>query len=65
MNLPLFANDGAFFARGNQLIPIQETSISVKKEILSIKKIRNQFVEVSVYYEFFNPDADKEIIVGF
>lgn len=60
-----FANDGAFFARGNQLIPITETSISVKKEVLSIKKIRNQFVEVSVYYEFFNPGSEKEITVGF
>lgn len=65
ISFKLFANDGAFFARGNQLIPIQETSISVKKEILSIKKIRNQLVEVSVYYEFFNPGPDKEIIVGF
>lgn len=61
----VFGNDGAFFARGNQLIPITETSISVKKEILSIKKIRDQFVEVSVYYEFFNPVSEKEIIVGF
>lgn len=60
-----FANDGAFFAKGNQLIPIIETDISVKKEILSIKKIRNQFIEVTVYYEFFNPKDDKKITVGF
>lgn len=61
----IYANDGAYFASGNQLIPIQETDISVQKEILTIKKINNQFIEVSVYYEFFNPSADKEIIVGF
>jgi len=59
------ANDGAFFAKGNQLIPINETQISVKKEILTLKKIRNQFIEVTVYYEFFNPDEDKKITVGF
>lgn len=61
----IFANDGAFFAKGNHLIPITETSISIKKEILTLKKIRNQFIEVTVYYEFYNPDADKKITVGF
>ncbi|WP_205966472.1 hypothetical protein, partial [Parapedobacter sp. SGR-10] len=60
-----FANDGAYFALGNQLIPIQETDISVQKEILHLKKINNQFIEVSVYYEFFNPKEAKELIVGF
>jgi hypothetical protein len=60
-----FANDGAFFAKGNQLIPINETQISVKKEILTLKKVRNQFIEVTVYYEFFNPNDDKKITVGF
>ncbi len=60
-----FANDGAFYARGNQLIPIMETDISVRKEILTIKKIRDQFIEVTVYYEFFNPKEEKIITVGF
>lgn len=59
------ANDGAFFAKGNQLIPINETRISVKKEILTLKKVRDQFVEVTVYYEFFNPDSERQILVGF
>ena len=30
------ANDGAFYAEGNQLIPITETTIRVQKEILTI-----------------------------
>lgn len=60
-----YGNDGAFFASGNQLIPIQETDISVKKEILKVKKLNNKYIEVTVYYEFFNPSAEKEIIVGF
>lgn len=59
------ANDGAFFAKGNQLIPIKETDISVKKEILTLKKVRNKFIEVTVYYEFFNPGRDKRLTVGF
>lgn len=61
----VFANDGAFYASGNQLIPINETDISVQKEILHLKKIQDDFIEVSVYYEFFNPKEEKEIIVGF
>jgi hypothetical protein len=46
------ANDGAFYAAGNHLIPIQETSITVKKEVLSMKKVDDKFIEVTVYYEF-------------
>lgn len=65
INYSVFANDGAFYAMGNQLIPINETDISVRKEILTLKKIRNQFIEVTVYYEFFNPNEDKKITVGF
>ncbi len=49
------ANDGSYYASGNHLIPVFETDISVKKEILTLKKIRNRFIEVTVYYEFFNP----------
>ena len=65
LTVNLFANDGAYFASGNQLIPINETDIIVKKEILTLKKVRNQFIEVTVYYEFFNPKEEKNIVVGF
>jgi hypothetical protein len=60
-----FANDGSYFASGNQLIPVFETDVAIKKEILTLKKIRNQFIEVTVYYEFYNPKDEKEITVGF
>ncbi len=59
------ANDGVFYARGNQLIPVAETDISVRKEILSLKKVGNRFIEVTVYYEFHNPGNAKTITVGF
>lgn len=59
------ANDGAFKARGNHLIPIVETDIAVRKEILTLKKVRNQYMEVTVYYEFYNPGLEKTITVGF
>lgn len=62
----LFANDGAYFMSGNQLIPINETSVQVRKEILSLKRVQNDFLEVTVDYTFFNPEKTaKTILVGF
>lgn len=42
-----------------------ETDISVKKEILTINRISSGKVAITVYYEFFNPNANKELEVGF
>ena len=58
------ANDGVFYAQGNHLIPITETDISVKKEILTIQRV-DEHLEVTVYYEFFNPAKAKDLLVGF
>ncbi len=59
------ANDGVFYAQGNQLVPITETEISVQKEILTVNRVGNH-LEVDVYYEFFNPtDRAKDLLVGF
>ena len=60
----LNANDGAFYAAGNQLIPINETDIRVQKEILTINRV-GRHLEVTVYYEFFNPVGEKDLLVGF
>lgn len=60
-----YANDGAYYVSGNQLIPTEETDISVKKEILSIKRKNVRQVEVSVSYEFYNPGKTKSMVVGF
>ncbi|MFT5823960.1 MAG: hypothetical protein ACI8ZM_005226 [Crocinitomix sp.] len=61
----LLANDGAFYTNENQLIPIVESTISVKKEVLSIQRIENGYVRVTVSYIFDNPGIPKEILVGF
>ena len=58
------ANDGVFYAQGNHLIPATETDISVKKEILTIHRVGDH-LEVTVYYEFFNPAKAKDLLVGF
>ncbi len=57
-------NDGAYYASGNHLIPIEECDISVKKEILNIVK-KEDFIYVTVDYTFYNPVKEKTIIVGF
>jgi len=59
-----FANDGIFMGSGNQLIPLIENNISVQKEILIITLNNSKFY-VNVYYEFYNPGNEKEILVGF
>lgn len=63
------ANDGAFYSQGNQLIPINETTIKVQKEILTITRVETgeglHSFKVNVYYEFFNPGRAKDLLVGF
>jgi len=59
-----WANDGVFYAQGNQLIPITETDIRVQKEVLTLNR-NDDKIEVNVYYEFFNPSDEKELLVGF
>ena len=59
-----FANDGAYFTSGNHLIPMYETNISCKKEILSIKRVEKNYVKITVYYEFFNHGEAKKLKLG-
>ena len=68
MYLSAFANDGAYYASGNQLIPISENEVKITKEILTVtRKIVNEteYVYVTVNYTFFNPNSEKTILVGF
>ena len=65
LSFSLFANDGSYYTSGNQLIPINETDISVKKEILQIIRINENEVKIIVDYDFINPTDSKKIIVGF
>ena len=60
----MVANDGVYYANGNHLIPITETDISVRKEVLTITRVCDQF-HVDVYYEFYNPGKAKDLLVGF
>lgn len=60
----IIADDGVFFAIGNNLIPLEETTIELRKEILILNGKGNP-IDISVYFEFFNPGDDMERLVGF
>lgn len=64
-SLPLKANDGTYYTKGNQLVPLQETDISVRKEVLTISLMDNGYARVDVYYEFWNPSVAKRLLMGF
>lgn len=59
------ANDGVFYASGNQLIPWRNHTIRVHKEILTISLLNDQEAKVDVYYEFLNPEEATSLTVGF
>lgn len=63
-SLGLFANDGVFYSTGNTLMPVKETVVELRKEILKLTRTDKGMV-VSVHFEFFNPGPEKEVIVGF
>lgn len=64
-SLTVKANDGTYYTKGNQLVPLTETSISIRKEVLTIRLMDNGYARVSVYYEFWNPGAAKRLLMGF
>lgn len=61
---PVWANDGAYFMSGNQLIPIAETDISITREDLTLVR-KGDDLAVTVAYQFENPGPEKTILVGF
>lgn len=62
---PSKANDSEYFTSGNQLVPLVETNISISKEILTITIGDDSYANVDVYYEFYNPDSTRTILMGF
>ena len=60
-----WANDGSYFTSGNQLLPLVESDIRVQREVLTLSWGDDGMADVDVYYEFFNPGAQKSILMGF
>lgn len=63
--LMAWANDGIYYTSGSFLIPVQETDISVSKEVLTITIGKGGYAEVDVQYEFNNPKAAKTVLMAF
>lgn len=63
--LSVLANDGSFYSSGNTLIPLQETRIGLKKEVLRFYVRDFSYMDVEVDFEFFNPDRARRLTVGF
>lgn len=61
----LWANDGSYRGNGSNLIPINDSTVSVSKEILRFTRVNEAFVAVDVYYEFYNEGEAKEMTIGF
>lgn len=59
------ANDGAYRSRGGIIYPMNETKISLEKEILSFT-VNDKVAQVNIYFEFYNPEqTDRKILIGF
>ena len=60
------ANDGVYYTRGNHLVPLTETDISIRSEVLTISLLDNGYALVDVQYEFYNPSSQpKRLLMGF
>ena len=59
------ANDGVYFVSGNHLVPLQETNISIQKEVLTISLCDDGYASVDVQYEMLNNGPEKTITMGF
>ena len=63
--LTAWANDGVYYTSGSFLILVQETDISVSREVLTITIGKGGYAEVDVQYEFDNPKAAKTVLMAF
>ena len=65
MAVAALANDGVFFVNGSQLVPLQENSISIEKEVLTISIGDDGYASVDVDYVLNNRGAAKSVVMGF
>lgn len=59
-----FANDGVFYSQGGNLYPKKETTIQLKREVLSFTYL-DTAIRVDIYFEFYNPGEPRTETVGF
>lgn len=59
------ANDGVYYTSGNFLVPVKETVISAKKEVLEITLGKDGYAYVTVDYTFYNAGEAKTVTMAF
>lgn len=64
-NVQCLANDGVYYTSGNFLVPLKETDIAAKKEILEITLCKDSFAYVTVDYTFYNQSEAKTVTMAF
>ena len=66
ISAPLFANDTYFFLSGGTLTPDSESTSNVimKSEIITFD-IYDEYFDLTVKFEFYNPGQSEELIIGF
>ena len=61
----VFANDGVYYTSGSFLVPLRETDISVRKEVLEITLCKDSFATVTVDYTLYNNKKEKTVTMAF
>ena len=59
------ANDGVYYTSGNFLVPLKETDIAARKEVLEITLCKDSFATVTVDYTFYNNSEAKTVTMAF
>ena len=64
LTIDVHANDGVFYVDGNELVPLTDTDIRLRKEVLNIRFEEGRaLVEVNYWLE--NSGSKKSLLVGF
>lgn len=62
-------NDSVLEGEGNHLVPVKETQIDLRREVLTMRLRRGPSgygtMSVDVHFEFYNPGSAKTLTVGF
>ena len=61
----VMANDGVYYTTGSFLVPLKETDIAVRKEVLEITLGKDGYAYVSVDYTLYNNSDDKTVTMAF
>ncbi|HNM27850.1 MAG TPA: hypothetical protein PKL15_20555, partial [Saprospiraceae bacterium] len=63
--LSAWGNDGVYLTRGGVIYPVNESNISLDREVLCFT-VKDKACSVDILFEFNNPDkTDRKLLIGF